>query len=53
MKRKTVSIIKVCCFTEKAKELLEKGYTPKEVCEKCGFSTYSNFYKVFTSRRIS
>lgn len=24
MKRKTVSIIKVCCFTEKAKDLLEK-----------------------------
>lgn len=31
-----------------AKELLDKGYTPKEVSEKCGFSTYSNFYKVFT-----
>lgn len=31
-----------------AKELLEKGDTPKEVCEKCGFSTYSNFYKAFT-----
>ena len=24
MKRKTVSIIKACCFTEKAKDLLEK-----------------------------
>ncbi|MGN0660588.1 MAG: helix-turn-helix domain-containing protein [Oscillospiraceae bacterium] len=31
-----------------AKELLEKGNPPKEVCSLCGFSTYSNFYKVFT-----
>lgn len=31
-----------------AKELLEKGESPNEVCEKCGFSTYSNFYKAFT-----
>lgn len=31
-----------------AKELLEKGKTPSEVCRLCGFSTYSNFYKVFT-----
>lgn len=30
-----------------AKELLEKGEAPKEVCDKCGFSTYANFYKVF------
>ena len=33
-----------------AKELLEKGNSPKEVCELCGFSTYSNFYKAFTNQ---
>lgn len=33
-----------------AKELLEKGNSPKEVCDLCGFSTYSNFYKAFTSQ---
>ncbi|MGN1417441.1 MAG: AraC family transcriptional regulator [Oscillospiraceae bacterium] len=33
-----------------AKELLEKGITPKEVCESCGFSSYSNFYKVFRAQ---
>lgn len=31
-----------------AKELLEKDIPAKEVCERCGFSTYSNFYKAFT-----
>lgn len=31
-----------------AKELLEKGNSPQEVSELCGFSTYSNFYKAFT-----
>lgn len=33
-----------------AKELLEKGESPKCVSEKCGFSTYSNFYKAFTKQ---
>ncbi|MGN0690853.1 MAG: helix-turn-helix domain-containing protein [Oscillospiraceae bacterium] len=33
-----------------AKELLEKGFPPKEVCESCGFSSYSNFYKVFKAQ---
>lgn len=33
-----------------AKELLEKGISPQEVCESCGFSTYSNFYKAFTAQ---
>lgn len=33
-----------------AKELLEKGEPPNKVCEKCGFSTYSNFYKAFTDQ---
>lgn len=33
-----------------AKELLEKGKSPKEVCDLCGFSTYSNFYKAFTGQ---
>lgn len=33
-----------------AKELLEQGIPPQEVCEKCGFSTYSNFYKAFTAQ---
>lgn len=33
-----------------AKELLEKGESPNSVCEKCGFSTYSNFYKAFTDQ---
>ncbi len=31
-----------------AKELLECGEPPKTVCDMCGFSTYSNFYKAFT-----
>ncbi|MGN0639085.1 MAG: helix-turn-helix domain-containing protein [Huintestinicola sp.] len=33
-----------------AKELLEKGISPQEVCESCGFSTYSNFYKAFSAQ---
>ena len=33
-----------------AKELLEKGVSPQQVCESCGFSTYSNFYKAFTAQ---
>lgn len=33
-----------------AKELFETGLSPQAVCEKCGFSTYSNFYKVFTGQ---
>ena len=31
-----------------AKELLENGAQTSKVCELCGFSTYSNFYKAFT-----
>lgn len=31
-----------------AKELLDNGKSPQQVCNLCGFSTYSNFYKVFT-----
>lgn len=31
-----------------AKDYLEQGDSPQSVCEKCGFSTYSNFYKTFT-----
>ena len=33
-----------------AKELLEKGKAPQKVSDLCGFSTYSNFYKAFTSQ---
>lgn len=33
-----------------AKDLLEQGDAPQQVSEKCGFSTYSNFYKVFTAQ---
>lgn len=33
-----------------AKELLKKEMPPQMVCEKCGFSTYSNFYKAFIER---
>ena len=33
-----------------AKELLKNGTPPHTVCEKCGFSTYSNFYKAFLER---
>lgn len=33
-----------------AKHLLENGASPQEVCDKCGFSTYSNFYKAFVSQ---
>lgn len=33
-----------------AKELLEKGLSPKEICESCGFSSYSNFYKAFKAQ---
>lgn len=33
-----------------AKELLKNGTPPQSVCEKCGFSTYSNFYKAFTGQ---
>lgn len=33
-----------------AKELLESGKNPQQVCNLCGFSTYSNFYKVFTKQ---
>ena len=32
-----------------AKELLGKGHSTGEVCEKCGFGNYSNFYKAFVS----
>ncbi len=31
-----------------AKELLEKGSSPLEVSDRCGFTTYANFYKAFT-----
>ncbi|MCR4902629.1 MAG: AraC family transcriptional regulator [Butyrivibrio sp.] len=31
-----------------AKALLAEGYGVSEVCEKCGFSDYSNFLKAFT-----
>ena len=30
-----------------AKDLLDKGFRTSDVCERCGFSTYSNFYKAF------
>lgn len=30
-----------------AKDLLDKGFRTSDVCERCGFSTYSNFYKTF------
>ena len=33
-----------------AKELLQKGANPQQVCEMCGFSTYSNFYKAFLNQ---
>lgn len=33
-----------------AKELLKKGIHSQIVSEKCGFSTYSNFYKAFMSQ---
>lgn len=33
-----------------AKELLKSGTPPQDVCERCGFSTYSNFYKAFIER---
>lgn len=33
-----------------AKQLLESGRSPQETCYACGFSTYSNFYKVFTGQ---
>lgn len=33
-----------------AKELLKSGTSPQEVCDRCGFSTYSNFYKAFVER---
>ena len=33
-----------------AKELLDNGKSPQQVCNLCGFSTYSNFYKVFISQ---
>ncbi len=33
-----------------AKEWLESGKNPQQVCNLCGFSTYSNFYKVFTKQ---
>lgn len=33
-----------------AKELLKSGISPQEVSKKCGFSTYSNFYKAFVAR---
>lgn len=33
-----------------AKELLNKGTPSQMVCEQCGFSTYSNFYKAFVER---
>ena len=32
-----------------AKELLGKGLSTGEVCGKCGFGTYSNFYKAFVN----
>ena len=30
-----------------AKDLLDKGFRTSDVYERCGFSTYSNFYKTF------
>lgn len=33
-----------------AKELLKNGSSPQTVSEKCGFSTYSNFYKAFVAQ---
>ncbi len=33
-----------------AKELLKSGISPQEAGERCGFSTYSNFYKAFAAR---
>ncbi len=33
-----------------AKELLKNGSSPQTVSEKCGFSTYSNFYKAFAAQ---
>lgn len=33
-----------------AKDYLESGLSPTSIYEKCGFSTYSNFYKAFTSQ---
>lgn len=32
-----------------AKELLGKGMSTGEVCERCGFGTYANFYKAFVN----
>lgn len=33
-----------------AKELLQKGVSPQEISNICGFSTYANFYKAFKER---
>lgn len=33
-----------------AKDYLESGFSPTSIYEKCGFSTYSNFYKAFTGQ---
>lgn len=33
-----------------AKELLKSGIPPQAVSERCGFSTYSNFYKAFIAQ---
>lgn len=33
-----------------AKRLLGQGRQPSDVCDACGFSTYSNFYKEFKSQ---
>lgn len=33
-----------------AKGLLQKGVSPQEISNICGFSTYANFYKAFKER---
>ena len=33
-----------------AKELLNQGYKPNVVCEKCGYAEYSTFYRTYKSK---
>ena len=34
----------------KAKQMIDAGVSMNEICEACGFSNYSNFYKLFKAR---
>lgn len=34
----------------KAKQMIDSGVNLNEICEACGFSNYSNFYKLFKAR---